>query len=367
MNFGFVLHPMDARRDAARRYPIAKYLPGAIVEQLLARKGSIFVSDITGVRSDTGATTEGCFVGCPLTPRMMKRMPLEECYKRIVATVEMAAEHGAKVVGLGAFTAVIGDGGITVAERSSVAVTTGNSYTVATAIEGALEAARVMAIRPCEAKLAVVGATGSIGKTCAQIMVPQFAETVLIGRDRARTEAVIESFHFGPDIRIAATTDVAEGLRDADVIITVTSAAEAIIHPHHLKTGAVVCDVARPRDVSRRVADKRNDVLVVEGGVVSVPGDVEFGFDFGFPPRTAYACMCETMILALEERAESFTVGKDVSVEQVREMSALAQKHGFRLAGFRSFERAISNAEIERIARNAGRFKGGYGVEPARS
>ena len=29
-------------------------------------------------------------------------------------------------------------------------------------------------------------------------------------------------------------------------------------------------------------------------------GHVDFGFDFGFPPRCAYACMSETMMLALE-------------------------------------------------------------------
>jgi fatty aldehyde-generating acyl-ACP reductase len=64
--------------------------------------------------------------------------------------------------------------------------------------------------------------------------------------------------------------------------------------------------------------------------------------------------MSETMLLALEERPESFTLGKEVSVEQVDEMTALAAKHGFRLAGFRSFERAVDDAAIER-AREARR------------
>ena len=46
-------------------------------------------------------------------------------------------------------------------------------------------------------------------------------------------------------------------------------AAYAIIEAEDLKPGAVVCDVARPRDVSKEVAQKRNDVLIIEGGVVS--------------------------------------------------------------------------------------------------
>ena len=146
----------------------------------------------------------------------------------------------------------------------------------------------------------------------------------------------------------SATTDVAV-LRDADVVVTVTSADTAVIFPEHLKSGSVVCDVSRPRDVSTRVAQDRPDVLVIEGGVVKVPGPVDFHFDFGFPKGTAYACMSETMILALEESKESFTIGKDVSVEQVEEMGRLADKHGFSLAGFRSFERAVEQSTIERV------------------
>ena len=44
------------------------------------------------------------------------------------------------------------------------------------------------------------------------------------------------------------------------------------------------------------------------------------------------------MMLALEGRLESFTLGKEVSVAQVEETMGWADKHGFELAGFRSFE-----------------------------
>ena len=89
-------------------------------------------------------------------------------------------------------------------------------------------------------------------------------------------------------------------------------------------------------------------MLVIEGGVVAVPGDVDFGMSFGFPPKTAFACMSETMMLALDGKIENFTLGKDVSVEQVEETIRLADKHGFELAGFRAFEREVSQDAIDR-------------------
>jgi len=156
-----------------------------------------------------------------------------------------------------------------------------------------------------------------------------------------------------PSCDVEISTDPARSLPQADVIITVTGAANCVIFPQDIKAGAVVCDFARPRDVSQKVAETRDDVLVIEGCVVKVPGEVNFNLDFGFPPGMAMACMSETMILALEGRYENYTLGKEISVGQVKEMEQLAAKHGFELAGFRSFEKALSEAEIAKIRANA--------------
>jgi len=115
----------------------------------------------------------------------------------------------------------------------------------------------------------------------------------------------------------------------------------------------VVCDVARPRDVSKRVAAERDDVLVIEGGMIEVPGPVDFHFNFGFPPKMAYACMAETMALALEGRYEDYTIGKEIEERQAREIGEIATRHGFRLAGFRSFEQAVTQETIDRVREKA--------------
>lgn len=344
-SFAFVIHPLSPR-DAARKYPIAAKIPEPILEFGLRHLKPMVASRVTGIRSIAGPETDGWFIACPLTPKLMtEKLPLETVYRRIVRCAEIAAEQGAKIIGLGAFTSVVGDGGVTIAQRSPIPVTTGNSYTVATAIEGTLKACEMLEADPAGMVLAIVGATGSIGKTCARILGPKFSRTILIGRDLDRTREL------EAEVPNATATNQILAAREADVIITVTSSDAAVLLPEHLKPGCIVCDVARPRDVSVRVSKERPDVLVIEGGVVEVPGDVKFGIDFGFPERTAYACMSETILLALEDRLENFTLGKDVSVEQVQEMWRLAAKHGFRLAGFRSFEKAVTEDSIERARR----------------
>ena len=343
--FGFVIHPLHAK-DLARRYPVARYVPDSAIEFFLKHKNPVVVSEIRGIRSKTGVETQGWFIGCPLTPnQMLKTMPIEQVYDRIVECCNIAADQGAELIGLGAFTSVVGDGGISIAKRARIGVTTGNSYTVATAIQGMIKAAHQLEMDLGNSTLAIVGATGSIGKTCAIMLSRHFGHVILIGRDLERTQEVAKLIPSS-----TASTDFMM-IKTADAVVTVTSSESAVIQPKHLKPGAVVCDVARPRDVSKRVSKERPDVLVIEGGVVKVPGNVTFGFDFGFPENTAYACMSETMMLALEGDPSLFnlTVGKDVSVEQVEKTIQLAEKHGFELAGFRNFEQPVNDEAIMRV------------------
>ncbi len=354
-SFAFIIHPLDSG-DVARKFPFTRYLPERVVEGLLKYAPPVKTSHITGIRS-AQAEAEGWFIGCTLTSRQMMTLPVPFVLRKIIAAGQVAEKLGAKIVGLGAFTSVVGDAGVTVARHLGIPVTTGNSYTVATALEGTKEAARIMGIDLRTAQVVIVGATGSIGSACARIMARDVRYLTMVGRDSEKLEGLARRIVSESGLSPRLTTDLKAALVDADIIITVSSATGSIIMPELLKPGAVVCDVARPRDVSKLVVEKRDDVLVIEGGVVQIPGDVDFNLNFGFPPRTGYACMAETILLALEERYESFTLGREISVEKVDEISRLARKHGFRLAGFRSFDRAVTREDIERIRRNAFRKK----------
>ncbi|HJN18619.1 MAG TPA: shikimate dehydrogenase [Armatimonadota bacterium] len=353
--FGFILHPLSAA-DVGRRYPIAKYFPPSWVEGVCGRMSSKFLGHIHNLRGYTGAAADGCFVGCPLTPRQFTEWPVEQGYERILQAVDMAARWGAKIVGLGAFTAVVGDKGVTIAERSGVGITTGNSYTVYTAVEGAIDAARRMGIEPSESRAAILGATGSIGRACALLLGNDVASLSLVGRRPGALSDIADEVKQATSADADCYTDVGEGTRDADIVIAVTSAVESIIEPEHVKSGAVVCDVARPRNASRALIETRNDVLVIDGGAVAVPGEnFDFGFDFGFPAGLAYACMAETMILGLEGRYENYSLGAEMKLEQVQEMGELAAKHGFRLSGYRCLERTLTDEDIAQKREAGGR------------
>ncbi len=354
-NFAFIIHPIDPKRDVSRKFPrLGKYLTVKQINFFSTFFPPLYISEITGIRSAaTGREIMGWFVACPYTPARMLELPEKTVYRKIVQTGKLAEGLGARLLGLGAFTSVIGDAGLTIARHLSIPVTTGDSYTVAVAVEAVREAARVMEIPAGTATAAVVGATGAIGSVAAELIARDVSRLWLIGRRTERLEAVRARIAAQTRVEVRLSTEMS-ALAEADLILTVTSAVDTVIEPEHLKPGAVVCDVARPRDVSAQVAAVRDDVLVIDGGMVAVPGEVvRFNFDFGFPPGMAYACMAETMALALEGRYESYTLGKHITVTQVEEIAQIAGKHGFKLGGFRSFERAVTPEHIERVKARA--------------
>jgi fatty aldehyde-generating acyl-ACP reductase len=346
--FAFLVHPLRID-DFARKYGFTRRLPSSLVEQVFKWVPPRLVSHITGIRSATGARADGWFIGLPLTPRTLMESPLPFVYRRLIQAGRVAEKQGARIFGLGAFTKIVGDRGVTLARNLNIAVTTGNSYTAATAIEGALLAAARMDIAPRNATAAIIGATGSIGTVCSEILARSVGRLILVARTRESLESLAGRLRTGSRANVDTETDVQRAVRQSDIVLTVSSATDVLIEPEDMRPGAVVCDVARPRNVSQRVYERRNDVLVMDGGVIEVPGEPDFGLDFGLPPRMVEACMAETIILALEGRYENYTLGKDISLSKVEEISALARKHGFRLSGFRRFERAISDDEVERI------------------
>jgi fatty aldehyde-generating acyl-ACP reductase len=356
--FGFIIHPIDPKTDVSRKFPLlGKILPVPAINFFSRFFPPIYISHITGCRSvSTADEIEGWFLACPFTPATMLRLKPEKVYKKIIQTGRLAEKLGARILGLGAFTSIVGDAGVSIARALDIAVTTGDSYTIYIAVEAVREGARVMDISLPNATAAVVGATGAIGSVCAELLMRDVGELILIGRRLDALDRVRERVETRGSGCVRVATDL-ESLPQADLVLTVTSNVGTIIEPRHLKAGAVVCDVSRPRDVSRQTVEERGDVFVIEGGMVEVPGPVDFGFGFGFPPGRAYACMAETMILALEGRYENYSLGRDIQVEQVEEIGRLGARHGFKLAGFRSFERAVTEEQIDRIRSSPQRIR----------
>jgi predicted amino acid dehydrogenase len=349
--FAFVIHPLQV--DFIRQHQMlrwTKYLPDDWVEAAAAYFPPIYLSKITGAQSPTtGQRVEGYLFSLGATPRQMMRHDERFTYVRLNQAARMAERMGARIMGLGAFTSVVGDAGITVANEADIAITSGNSLTVAATLEAAKQAVIQMgATDLTRGKVMVIGATGSIGSVCARLLAQAIYNVVLVSIEPAKLiELKRKIQQETPGAQVTIATAAGDLVRDCDLIVTATSAfGQRIMDISKCKPGAVICDVARPPDISAAEAAVRPDVLVIESGEVLIPGDIDFGYDIGLPPKTSYACLAETCLLAMEGRFEDYTLGRNIEMERVKEIYRLFKKHGFKLAGLRSHGKYITEADV---------------------
>ena len=356
VKFAFVIHPTSLD-DVVRYEPGAVGKGAAIIGKIMEWMPAYASVHVTGVRTIDGRETEGWFVAAPYMPDAMLALPRETVYAKILDAIKIGADLGAEIVGLGAFTGVVGDAGITISERSPIPVTTGNSLTIAAGVASLLRGAREMEVDLAAATAVVIGATGSIGSACVELIAPHVSEVVLVARNRTRLEKLAVELRERLSCRLTISTDVRDAVSRGHLVLTATTSTQELIEPGDLQTGAVVCELSLPHDVGRRVAVERPDVLVTEGGNIRVPGMPRFArvrepgrdFDLGLPPRTALACMSETMVLALENRREHYTLGRGIDLAKVREIEALATRAGFELAGMRAFDASVTPERIAEI------------------
>jgi predicted amino acid dehydrogenase len=349
--FAFVIHPLSVRMIHA--HPLFRWsrvLPDALVEWFAARIPPMYVSRVTGACSPTtGQRVEGYLYTLGATPRQMMKLGERITYDKLHQVVLRAQRRGARIVGLGAFTSVVGDAGKTVAHESDIAITSGNSLTVAATLEAAKEAVvRMGADDLTHGRAMIVGATGSIGAVCARLIAQAVKDVVLISIEPERLiELKRRICEETPGARVVIGTRASDHLPECDLVITATSAfGQRVVDLSQCKPGAVVCDVARPHDISAQEAAVRPDVLVIDSGEVLIPGDIDFGYDIGLPPGVSYACLAETCLLAMDGRFEDYTIGRELEMERVKDIYHLFQKHRFRIAGLHSFDEDVTDEKL---------------------
>ncbi|HCL39458.1 MAG TPA: dehydrogenase [Marinobacter hydrocarbonoclasticus] len=359
--FAFVIHPLS-QQYLTKTPPldwIANVSPPTVmnlVEKAVAYTPPFIYSKVSGIKSPTGDEAEGWLITVGGTPKEIMAHGPEFTYSRLLAAAKLAKKLGAQIMGLGAFTKVVGDAGITVAKRAPLPITTGNSYSASGALWAAHDAAKKVGrvsigkSGKMAGKAMVVGATGAIGSVCARLLAKAVDEIHMVAPEAAKLLALKESIELetpGAIVHVSATTD--RDLSEMDMVVTATSGAgKRILDIMQVKPGCVITDVARPLDIPAEDVAKRPDVLVIESGEIQLPGDVRMK-DIGLPRGIAYACLAETIVLALEARFENFTLGRNIEWEKVREIYKLGLKHGMELAAISGVNGVFTEEDFERV------------------
>lgn len=326
------------RTDAARYFKFMKNIPLRVAEKtFLPAAPSVHLGTVRNIEAE-GRIVPGEIIGVPLTPRMLQEQPYEFLRGKVTQSVKMAQAGGAEVVVL---TGLMGGGALgeqlikDFSQDEAMArlvLSTGNGYTAAVIGDALLLAAAQRGVDPAQSRLAIVGAAGSIGQGVLETLLGRAAFARIMAFGSAPAAARNMERHLRErGIEATGHSDLTD-LREADLVVTATNKPRPILFSDHFKRGAIVCDAAVPIAVDKSVREERPDLFLFQGGAVVPPSRTtpDFGFDFGLPPATGFACMNEGFLLALSGRRDLATTTRRISVENILELDRLGRHYGFR-------------------------------------
>lgn len=359
VKFSFVIHPLTS--SYLFTHPYVRYIKKyskpieRLTEELASFSPGFYYGKIDGIVSEkNGKKVEGLIYTVTETPKKLMDSKPDTIYRKILKLCEKADEAGSKIMGLGAYTKIVGDAGVTIEKLSPIPVTTGNSLSAASTLWAAKLAVEKLGFvkksgNQFKGTVMVVGATGSIGAVSAKILALNWDRIIIVApRAYKLMELREEILKINSKVKVEVSTDADNYSDVSDLIITTTSGqGKTVLDIMKVKPGCVICDVSRPFDIKEEEAIRRPDVLVIASGEVTLPGNVDINIDIGLEGNIVYACLAETALLAMDGKYESFTLSRNINYEKVIEIDRMAHEHGVRLSQIMGHSGFITDAEFE--------------------
>jgi predicted amino acid dehydrogenase len=384
---GFIIHPTSL--ETLRSYFFPSFADHTVDDERLRRWWNQLARFLEPVHvksdyvSSKDFVIESNLVLVPYLPEYLMNSKAEYLAKEIRDKVQdavvVAKELGddnipLTMVGLGAFTSIVTNNGLTINDYE-MAITSGNAFTVALTILGVQAAVRTRGKDWSKVSVAVVGANGSIGQATARVLATQVGRLVLVGSSRADSRArlqltkklcVDDALRVGPSpaaipqqiLRLAASwpaaseiarilgpefIDVAtdfDVLANVDVLVIATNSPDtALIVPAMVRPDAIVCCSSVPSNLHADFS-LPSDILAFAGGQVRLPEGSEIRF-VGLPKQgMTFGCLAETLLLGFEGYNHSFSKGV-LQPSRVETTLAWARTYGFDLGPLTLDDRVV--------------------------
>jgi predicted amino acid dehydrogenase len=330
MDFAFLIHSRDYT-DVQRKFKIAKFLPKSWVEFWCLHWPPVVVSKITGLKDKDGKECKGWLIGIPMTAKQMMENR-EMAKEKIIQAIKKAEKLGARIVGLGALTSSITNGGLDLINETATTITSGNALTAGISFKDIDEIIQNNSVQ----KIGIIGATGSIGQAVTKLLIKNYPqkEFILFAHTKKNLDNLTNTLsEISPQTKISGFIDNLIQLKEANLILVATSAPNAFIGTEHIRNGAIIYDITQPQNISLNSIKERPDLKIYDGGLVIIP-QLECKIPLGLPKKTVFACLAETILLSLEGYNTNFSMGK-VELGKIQKIMDLAKKYKFRPAALR--------------------------------
>jgi|TARA_B100000315_G_C14591203_1_gene595916 acetylornithine/succinyldiaminopimelate/putrescine aminotransferase/predicted amino acid dehydrogenase len=330
------------------------------------------IYDIQEIQAPSGKKIDAILFSLPVSTKViyqyMKEGKAELLIGKIQQAIIDAKKMGATTVGLGQFTSIVSNNGLTL-DPCGVNLTTGNAYTVGLGVQGALKVCKEKLGTDENLDLGCVGAAGNIVSVATSLLADNAAKITLIYHtpfeDSAKmqkafnrlVEEIIKSqsdcelvkkvkeiakdnhdhtslYKEGKFKNVIDVSVNLDDLKGCDLIFSGTNSQGILLKQEHISENTVIVDAGVPSNVDSKI--KLKNVVVIHGGLAKLPSETQFNVPvFPLPRGESFACMAETFALSLNEETNVKHIGH-LDKEIVQRAVRIATEAGISLGNIKS-------------------------------
>lgn len=369
-DFGYIVH-YGYPEDLYREHNFLEKLPQSLAhkwrEYSFPIVNEIVLNNFASFDSRTKKSVRGWVIFIAnYTKELLEDSGLRR--RKILQAAKLAEKLGAEIIGMGGLIASFAQGGQWLSKQlKDIGVTTGHAYTIGNILAMMENCDEKVGLNIESATVAVIGAAGSIGSGCVKLLAEKNPRCILlIDRNTFNAQEKLETLktavkEVNPKIEIVFSTQLAD-IKKADVIIIATNSPTSLVTSKYLKPGAILIDDSFPKNVSCALIKERNDVILLEGGIMQLPSYIDVFFSRNMPDlmdapltrllscRETYGCFAEILVLALYGHKGNYGLG-DADPQLAKDIITKSREVGFALAPLQCFDEAVEEARLKRVRR----------------
>ncbi len=356
--------------DARKVFGAFKHFDDKTLEKFMTAFAEISefnIYDIQELEYTNGKKIDVIFMGFPVSTKIlfgfMKARMSNFINAKIQQAINRSINMGATTVGLGQFTSIVSKNGL-VLDSHGINLTTGNAYTVALGVEGALKLCKEKLGKSKDLNITCIGAAGNIISVATAILADNASKINLIYHTELNKslkmqiafkriiQEIIKSNSKNTLVSkikkivtknsdiislynknkfkglIEISTDL-NTLKESDLIFSGTNSQKAIITNEFISDNTVIVDVGVPSNIDPNI-NKKN-VFINHGGLAKLPTKFHY-HNPSYPLKRgqSFACAAETMALSINGSKNILHIG-DLTREKVQSSVKYAKKAGIEL------------------------------------
>lgn len=325
--FAFLIHPLNTAQILTY-WPLTRFLPGSLRKAFIKHQ-NFKVLPLKKIVSSQNKEIQGYLIVCPLLPDEILQLDEETLLGKIIDAGFVAERLGAKIMGIGGYLAITADKKPMIHKHLKVPITSGSAFTAWSIFQTVFLTAQQRKINLKDKTIAIVGPLNAVGSLCAQEFSEHAAKVILTGDWKEKLQQFSKTLKQLDLANIEIEPDVRKAVREADIVINTQTDTINLFSISDMKPKGIIHDASIFQNLSRN-AKLRKDITLIETSTIKLPFAEHTGFDL-IPDNAFCASMAETILLALEEKFVTYSLGESRNSDKLEEIANIAVRHGFEI------------------------------------